>query len=303
MQLIFLSAEKVLAMNFPCNICNKVLKRRSSLKNHTRRFHPATEEETIKCTICNKSFSRIFDMKKHTAKIHFYEDKDNLPEESKDLEASKELEDYSDIEPNNESQNHINYKQIVNSTSSDEIKGSETAVEFQKNVIGGSKEIHCNFCSKQFKTKTDLLQHMSRIHNITQYQGKNLVQDVINGLKNEYDIDIFEIKNVQKMNKGFILKNAENIMELLNTQNYHNSQIKKIDNILFPIDSNKSKSKMFACQICSKSFSTKGSLYGHKSRYHKISKDQVSRCEKCDDYFKNETDKAIHNYRFHRASL
>ena len=78
------------------------------------------------------------------------------------------------------------------------------------------------------------------------------MQDVINGLKNEYDINILEIKNAQKKNTGFILKNAENIMELLNTQNYHNSQIKKIDNILFPNDSNKSKRKMFSCQICSK---------------------------------------------------
>ena len=55
-----------------------------------------------------------------------------------------------------------------------------------------------------------------------------------------YDIN----KNAQKKNTGFILKNAENIMELLNTQNYHNSQIKKIEKSLFPNDSNKSKREL-----------------------------------------------------------
>ena len=166
-------------------------------------------------------------MKKHASKFHFYDDKDvKLPEEPKDTEACMELENYSSTELNNEDLNLPSYEEMMISKPSEEIGDLKTTTESRKNTI--DTDTYCNVCSKQFKTKNNYLRHMSRIHSkISEYEQKCLAQDVINGLKDEYDINILEIANTLNRNTGYIRKNAENILDLLTTQNCHNSQIKK----------------------------------------------------------------------------
>ena len=178
-------------MNFPCTICNKVLKRKDTLNGHMKRFHPANEQEKIKCATCNTIFSRISDMKKHATKFHFYEAEDKLPK-TNDVETSTDFINCPDTETN----------------------ALPTYEEMQNEEIN-------------FKTTTESLKNK-----ISEDQQKFLVRDFINGLKVEYDIDILEIANAQKRHTGYIRTNAQNIMQLLNCQNYQNSQIKNIGEFL-----------------------------------------------------------------------
>ena len=250
-------------MDFPCNICNKVLKRKDTLNGHIRRFHPANEQEKIKCATCNKIFSRISDMKKHAAKFHFYEAKDKLPK-TNDVETSTDFINCPDTETN-----------------------ALPAYEEMQN-----EEIN-------FKTTTESLKNK-----ISEDQQKFLVRDFINGLKVEYDIDILEIANAQKRHTGYIQTNAQNIMQLLNCQNYQNSQIKNIGEFLSQNVTNESNKKVFNCLLCNKNYSTKASLYSHKNRYHKERvKEKRLKCQKCNDLFESEADLAIHGFRYHRATL
>ena len=107
--------------------------------------------------------------------------------------------------------------------------------------------------------------------------------------------NILKIKESLNKHTGFILKNADNILELLNTQNLHNDQIKKINAFLSCRESN---TKAFDCSLCGKYFSTKGSLYSHRSRYHK-QREKLLKCQKCGDSIENATALAIHNLRRH----
>ena len=230
-----------------------------------RRFHPANEQEKIKCATCNKIFSRISDMKKHAAKFHFYDAKDNLPK-TNDVGTTMDGNNFADTEANN----LPTYEQME----SEEIEiNSKTNTEGQKNKLLDD-------------------------------QQSFLLQDFLDGLTLEYDIDLFEIANAQKRNTEFIRINAENILQLLNTQNYQNSQIKNIKECLNQSVSSESNKKVFNCHLCNKNFSTKASLYSHKNRYHKDRvKERRLKCQKCNDLFENETDMAIHGYRYHRAAL
>ena len=89
-------------------------------------------------------------------------------------------------------------------------------------------------------------------------------------------------------------------MELLNDQNYHKDQIKKIAKSVVPVATHESGGKLFSCGVCNKACSTKQSLYTHKSRYHKKdSKEKDFKCEKCNELFQNSTSLAIHEFRFH----
>ena len=108
-------------MDFPCTSCNQVLKRKESLRHHTRRFHPNTDEEPIKCLVCKQIFGRNSDLKKHTSKYYTFLSKqideyketnknDKSSERSINSETCEEFEKYSSIPSNNEVKNHlINY--------------------------------------------------------------------------------------------------------------------------------------------------------------------------------------------------
>ena len=210
-------------MNFSCNICNKVLKCKTSLNGHRRRFHPANEQEKIKCATCNKNFSRVSDMKRHTAKFHIYEAKDKLSK-TKDSETSMDGNNCVDTETDN----LPTYEQMA----TEEIN-SKSTTDGQKNKL-------------------------------LDEQQSFLLQDFIDGLSLKYEIDLPEIANAQKRNAEYIRINAENILKLLNTQNYHNSQIKKIEECLTQSITSESNKKVFNCNLCNKNFSSKGSLYSHK---------------------------------------
>ena len=175
-----------------------------------------------------------------------------------------------------------------------------------ESMIDGYKDLECTFCSKTFKYRNCLLRHINRIHKdkVTNYQQKFTVGFLIDELKEKHDINILEIGDTLNRQTGYIHQNADNILELLNTQNQHNDQIKKITDFLFSSSSTELSKKVFGCKLCSKNFSSKKSLYSHKNRFHKRdSREKVFKCEKCYDIFEHETDLAIHNYRFHRSSL
>ena len=309
-------------MDFPCKACNKVLKRKDSLKNHTRRFHPFSKDETIKCPFCSKSFSRTNDMKKHAAKFHPYEDIDKLPTNSKDLEPKdvnlKDVESKGkmskDVEPKDAEPNDAeNYScsEIINEDNSlltyEEMIGSparvdcETASICHENMTDVNR--YCNAYSKEFKTRKKLSLHSNKIHNkISEDDEKHFVEVIFKVLNEQHGFDILEMSNTLKRLTGYIRTNAENITELLNTQNNQNSQIKNIGELLAQRGSSGSIQKVFNCPLCPKNFSSKPSLYTHKNRYHK-QRERLLKCQKCDDSFENETDMAIHGFRFHRATL
>ena len=120
--------------------------------------------------------------------------------------------------------------------------------------------MYCNFCSKSFKSKNSLCKHINRIHKnkTSKNEQKNTVETLINKLKAEHNINFSRIEDTLNRHTGYIHKNADNIMELLNTQNYHNDQIKEITEFLFQNDSSELNRNMLGCLLCDKNFSTKG---------------------------------------------
>lgn len=331
-------------MDFPCTTCYQVLKRPTSLRDHNRRFHPTADEEPIKCSVCDKQFSRLNDMKRHTSKRHSVpcESVNEFLEAeigANSQEQNKNSEPCMSIELNNEDKNYdeIENEDIwsfesskkfdnpaINKKSTEGSCISETRADFEQcsNIESNSKDENALLSYEEMETKdignfesekeidipevlTESYEnkfngsnemHINRMHN------DKIPKDhhrYIDGLKDEHDI--LKLRETLNRHAGYIRKNADNILELLNTQNQHNDKIKKIKDFLFCGESNK---KVFGCSLCSKYFSSKGSLYTHKSRYHRRStKENVVKCEKCGDSFKNATALTIHNYRFHRSSL
>ena len=112
-------------MDFPCTSCNQLLKRKDTLRDHTKRFHPNSDDESIKCLECEKLFSRIFDLKKYTSKYHKSScqsisehketDKDvKSPEYLNNSETREEFRKHLNIESNNEGENPlISYEEMM----------------------------------------------------------------------------------------------------------------------------------------------------------------------------------------------
>jgi uncharacterized C2H2 Zn-finger protein len=215
-----------------------------------------------------------------------------------DFEQCSNIESNSGDEDALLSYEEMETKDMENYEPEKEVDIPQALTESYENKLNGSNEIQCNFCSKSFKNRNCLRRHITRIHNHKSKTPKDQQRD-ITGLKDERDI--LKIRESLKGHTGFICKNADNILELLMTQNKHNDQIKKITDYLFCGESNK---KTFGCSLCGKYFCSKGSLYTHKSRYHRRNTDEKTfKCEKCGDLLEDATALAIHNYRFHRASL
>ena len=135
---------------------------------------------------------------------------------------------------------------------------------------------------------------------ISKDQQTNTGETSLNKLKTVYDKRFLEIENTQTRLADYIHTNAKNITELLNDLDLHDIQIKKIAERVVPATTHESNRNIFSCRVCNKAFSTKRSLYTHKSRYHKKeSKEQDFKCEQCNELFKNSTSLAIHEIRFH----
>ena len=154
-------------MDFPCKACNKILKRKDSLKNHTRRFHPFSKDDTIKCPFCGKSFSRTNDMKKHAAKFHPDEGVEKLPTDTKDLESKdvnpkdvepkglkpkdlepkdrepKDVENYSCSESINEDNSLVTYEEMIGSPTREDHETASICHENKTDVNS-----YCNAYSK-----------------------------------------------------------------------------------------------------------------------------------------------------------
>ena len=101
-------------------------------------------------------------------------------------------------------------------------------------------------------------------------------------------INIFGDGDALKRHTDYIHINADNIMDLLNTQNQHNAQIMKITEYLLPMNGHKYNRKLFSCGICNKTFQLKG---------------LDLKCKQCDECFEGLTSLQIHKFRFHGASL
>ena len=154
----------------------------------------------------------------------------------------------------------------------EEMENCEPAtLKSEKNSVDYSKEIYCNFCSKPFKYNKNLHRHINRMHKdkILKDQQTNTGETSLNKLKTVYDKRFLEIVNTQTRHAEYIHTNAKNITELLNDLDLHRIQIKKIAERFVPVTTHESNRKLFSCRICNKPFSTKRSLYTHKSRYHK----------------------------------
>ena len=143
----------------------------------------------------------------------------------------------SNTESYNEDKNPpINYEEMVN----EEMQNSEPTKEINiHETAGRSHETYCNFCSKSFKSKNFLCRHINRMHKnkTSKDQQKNTVETLLNRLKAEHDINFSQIEDTLNRHTGYIRKNADNIMELLKTQNHHYDQIKEITDFLLQNDS------------------------------------------------------------------
>ena len=291
-------------MDFPCTSCNQLRSNNSETREEFRKhlnIGSNNEGENPLISYEEMMHDQI-DNFESTEEIGNPKTNKNAksPEELNSSERSIEFEKHSNAESHNEDENPpISHEEMGNeeresSESSKKIGIPETATR--------SQETYCNYCSKAFKSKTLLRRHINRMHknSASKNQPKNTVETLLNELKAEHDINFSRIEDTLNRHTGYIRKNAENIMELLNTQNYHKDQIKKIAKCVVPVTTHESDRKLFSCRICNKACSTKQSLYTHKSRYHKKdSKEKDFKCEQCNELFKNSTSLAIHEIRFH----
>ena len=257
-------------MDCSCTTCYQILKGTT----HNRRFHPNDDEEPIKCSVPTQGLVN--------------------PKACVDFEQSSNIESNSGGENALLSYEEMETKEIDNSESLKESNIPEALIDSPGKEFNGSKEIQCDFCSKSFKYRNGLRRHINKMHN--DKIPKDRKRDVT-GSKDKSNI--LKIKESLNNHTGFILKNADNILELLNTQNQHSDQIKKINAFL---SCSETSTKAFDCSLCGKYFSTKASLYSHRSQYHK-QREKLLKCEKCGDSIENATALAIHNLRRHSEPL
>ena len=307
-----------------CSICDKPFARPHDLKRHTSKHHsfPCESEENKNSQEAeeNTVSQEENQISQPCSNIELNNEDKNYEEmENEDIsgfesnkrddkstegsgipETCVDIEQSSDIGSNIGDENVLlSYEEMeANETdNSDSNKGADNPkalTESYETTFDASNELQCDFCSKSFKYRNGLRRHINRIHN--DKISKDRKRDITSSKDKS---NISKIKETLNNHTGFILKNADNILDLLNTQNQNSDQIKKINAFL---TCRESSSKSFECTLCGKYFSTKGSLYSHKSQYHKQSGKHF-KCEKCGDSIENATALAIHNFRWHSAPL
>ena len=305
-----------------CSFCDKPFARLHDLKKHTSKDHFIPCKSTNKFKEAdndaksreenknsepflnielNNEDENYKEMKNEDISIFESNIRDDKPTQgSVNPKACVDFEQSSNIESNSGGENallsyeEMETKEIDNSESLKESNIPEALIDSPGKEFNGSKEIQCDFCSKSFKYRNGLRRHINKMHNDKIPKDRKID---VTGSKDKSNI--LKIKESLNNHTSFILKNADNILELLNTQNQHSDQIKKINAFL---TCRESSSKSFECTLCGKYFSTKGSLYSHKSQYHKESGKHF-KCEKCGDSIENATALAIHNFRWHSAPL
>ena len=298
-----------------CSICDKPFARPHDLKRHTSKHHsfPCESEENKSSQEAeeNTVSQEEHQISQPCLNIELNNEDENYKEmENEDIsgfESNKQdkstcvdIEQSSDIGSNIGNENvllsyeEMEANEMDNSDSNKGADNPEALTESFETTFDASNELQCDFCSKSFKYRNGLRRHINRIHN--DKISKDRKRDITSSKDKS---NISKIKETLKNHTGFILKNADNILDLLNTQNQNSDQIKKINAFL---TCRESSSKSFECTLCGKYFSTKGSLYSHKSQYHKQSGKHF-KCEKCGDSIENATALAIHNFRWHSAPL
>lgn len=309
-----------------CSVCDKPFARPHDLKRHTSKHHSfqcqSEENKNSQDAEENKISQEENIISQPCLNIELnnkdenYEEMKNKDisgfESSKGDDKSTEGSDISktctDFEQSSNKRSSIGDENVLLSYEEMEAKdmdisesnkgadNPEALTESFETTFDASNQLQCNYCSKLFKYRNCLHRHINRIHNDKASKDR---KRNITGLKDKSNI--LEIRESLDRQVGYIRKNADNILELLNTQNQHNDQIKKITDYLFCREPNK---RVFGCSLCDKYFCSKGSLYSHKSRYHKRStSEKAFKCEECGDSLENATALTIHNYRFHKASL
>ena len=307
-----------------CSVCDKPFARPHDLKRHTSKHHsfPCESEENKNSQEAeeNKSSQEENQISKPCLNIELNNEDENYEEmENEDIsgfesnkrdgkstegsgipETCVDIEQSSDIGSNIGNENVLlSYEEMEASEmdNSDSNKGADNPkalTESHETTFDASNELQCDFCSKSFKYRNGLRRHINRIHN--DKTSKDRKRDITSSKDKS---NISKIKETLNNHTGFILKNADNILDLLNTQNQNSDQIKKIHAFL---SCRESSTKSFECTLCGKYFSTKGSLYSHRSQYHK-QRGKLLKCEKCGDSIENATALAIHNFRWHSAPL
>ena len=181
-------------MDCPCTTCYQILKGTASLTAHNRRFHPNADEEQIKCSVCDKPFARPHDLKRHTSKHHSFPcESTNKFKEVEENKRSQEENQISqpclNIELNNEDEN---YEEMEN----EDIDVNTTIQRDAKSTEGSGNSDTC--------VDSNSASHSE-------------CKDTFNKLRESLD-----------SHTSFILKNADDILELINMQNRQKDQIKKI---------------------------------------------------------------------------
>ena len=307
-----------------CSICDKPFARPHDLKRHTSKHHsfPCESEENKNSQDAeeNKISQEENIISQPCLNIELNNKDENYEEmknkdisgfesskgEDKSTEGSDISKTCTDFEQSSNKRSSIGDENVLLSYEEMEVKdmdicesnkgadNPEALTESFETTFDASNELQCDFCSKSFKYRNGLRRHINRIHN--DKISKDRKRDITSSKDKS---NISKIKETLNNHTGFILKNADNILDLLNTQNQNSDQIKKINAFL---TCRESSTKSFECTLCGKYFSTKGSLYSHKSQYHKQSGKHF-KCEKCGDSIENATALAIHNFRWHSAPL
>ncbi|CAG9801039.1 unnamed protein product [Chironomus riparius] len=234
-------------VSFPCKACGKTFSSKQCLGRHM------ISHETLKlfeCDKCPKSFAKKFQVRNHLQNVHVYE---------KVVPSFKcHFEDCSKIFVNNlRLQHHLKY------------------------THEGGDQVICEICSKTFKKRSSLDEHM-RIHTrkpCDRYQCE---------ICGHY---IADIRVFQRHVKNHATESLNNTCHYCGKKSPNLKALKGHIRYVHELERN------FQCRFCEKRFKTSRNLKDHEASVHTL--EELYECSFCPRTFRNHSNMLSHRKNQH----
>ena len=328
-------SDEIVERLFTCPDCSLALKTKTALEQHKKRVHDPNRVQNFECTECHKRFFTEWDMKGHTrthtgeklfpcghcekrygssqALQYHINSTHNLTERKHPCEkCTRTFRHFRNLRTHMKSHLRDDSQRVHKCDLCDNSFFTPNTLEYHKQTHSDIRPYPCTFCSRGFKTKTQLTNHMP-LHEGKQYACEFCVrkysksQDLLAHVRRVHIevlpfkcqncftrfVDSFEIKvhqescRVKKEDK--VEEPKQDIGE--DDPDLYGKLLSKLKD-----QSQKSATKIdesgklrHICEICNSDFSQVGTLKDHKYKKHNIgpvpSKDsstEVHNCEQCE---------------------
>lgn len=258
---------------YECNICGRILSRKSLLDGHKVRFHsvPGTQY----CAYCTKIFETADELAHHLPECQ--QKSKGGPRECGI--CKKNLTSRDSLRNHMKSTHNLNNKFKCNLCRA--YFTQESALQNHHAVHDKGVQLPCNFCERIYSRKDTLKRHMVRKHNIA---GKNYCSLCVRIFATENELDehkiVCKLKNkIQKESRKTMDKNASYECYLCHKLSQNHSSLLAHFRFKHSVEAIK-----FKCKICGKGFWHSRAFDNHTSLHQRSLNDKKCMCTVCGKY-------------------